>query len=57
MRVHFSRDYDHVETMKTITFKADQEVTVTQEIGRAAVKARAATEVRPEQPAKTADGE
>jgi hypothetical protein len=48
MRVRFTADYDHVTPEKTTAFKAESEVTTTKDIGRAAVKARKAAEVKPE---------
>lgn len=53
MRLHFSRDHSDVTPEKTVAFKEDTEVTTTQEIGRRALKARAAREIKPEQAPKT----
>lgn len=45
MRVKFTGDYDHVEVMQTIAYKAGSEETVRADIGEAAVKAGKAHEV------------
>lgn len=48
MRVHFMHDWDHVTPEKTTAFKGGMEETVTKEIGRAAIRARAARELKEE---------
>ena len=51
MRVHFMHDHDHVTPEKTIAYKGGSDETVTRDIGRAAIKAGAARELKPEQDA------
>lgn len=50
MRIRFTADYDHVTPAKTVSYKADDEVTVTKDVGEAAIAAKKATEVKPEPP-------
>jgi hypothetical protein len=45
MRVQFTRDYDHVDPLKTVSYAKGAEETVSKEIGEAAIAAGAAKEV------------
>ena len=51
MRIQFTRDHDHVEPLKTISFSKGDEETVAKEVGEAAVAAGAAKTVEPSKPA------
>lgn len=53
MRIHFSRDYDHVTPLVTTSYRAGTEETVAKDVGRAAIRAGAGKEVRPPSQPKT----